>query len=128
AAHEGDRMRLMRFLAITLGLGAVFLLIKAIEYRSEWVEHLVPGRAFHVDRPDADQVELFFVFYFIMTGLHAVHMIIGIGVLTVLLLMARRRKFSKDYYSPVEMSGLYWHFVDIVWIFLYPTLYIVGTH
>ena len=71
-------------------------------------------------------VELFFWFYFIMTGVHALHMIIGLGILAVLVIMASRHKFSAQYYSPVEVSGLYWHFVDIVWIFLFPLLYLIG--
>src|SRR5215475_4911978 len=97
AAQEGDRTRLIRFLGATLGLGVLFLFIKGMEYRSEWIEHLVPGSGFRVDRPDADRVELFFVFYFIMTGLHALHMLIGISILTVLLIMARGGRFSKEY-------------------------------
>jgi cytochrome c oxidase subunit 3 len=68
------------------------------------------------------------MFYYIMTGLHAIHLIIGIGVLIVMTELGRRRWFSPDYYSPIESWGLYWHFVDIVWIFLLPLLYLVGTH
>jgi cytochrome c oxidase subunit 3 len=70
-------------------------------------------------------VEIFFSFYFAMTGLHAVHMVIGIGVLGVLLAAARRGVFSSVYFTPVEMAGLYWHFVDIVWVFLFPLLYLI---
>jgi cytochrome c oxidase subunit 3 len=70
-------------------------------------------------------VEIFFSFYFAMTGLHAVHMVIGIAVLGVLLAAARRGAFSSDYFTPVEMAGLYWHFVDIVWVFLFPLLYLI---
>jgi cytochrome c oxidase subunit III len=69
---------------------------------------------------------MFFCFYFFMTGLHALHMIIGIGVLTVLTIMAHRGRFTPEYYAPLEVSGLYWHFVDIVWIFLFPLLYLIG--
>ena len=76
----------------------------------------------------ARQAELFFSIYFAMTGLHALHMIIGIGLLAVLAWMAQRRRFSPQYYSPVENVGLYWHFVDIVWIFLFPLLYLIGRH
>jgi cytochrome c oxidase subunit 3 len=70
-------------------------------------------------------VEIFFSFYFAMTGLHAAHMIIGITILGVLLAAARRGAFSSEYFTPVEMSGLYWHFVDIVWVFLFPLLYLI---
>jgi cytochrome c oxidase subunit 3 len=74
----------------------------------------------------AGQTEIFFSFYFAMTGLHAFHMIIGLGLLTWLLLRARRGEFTSAYYTPMELGGLYWHFVDIVWIFLYPMLYLIG--
>ena len=76
----------------------------------------------------AQRVRLFFWIYFVMTGLHALHMIVGLVLMTWLLLKAWRGTFSADYYSPVEMSGLYWHFVDIVWIFLFPLLYLLGRH
>jgi cytochrome c oxidase subunit 3 len=69
---------------------------------------------------------MFMCFYFFMTGLHAIHMIIGLGILAVLVIMTARDKFSAEYYSPLEISGLYWHFVDIVWIFLFPLLYLIG--
>ncbi|MCV6069133.1 cytochrome c oxidase subunit 3, partial [Escherichia coli] len=75
-----------------------------------------------------EKVRMFFVIYFIMTGLHALHMIVGLGIMAWLLFMAYRNSFSAEYYSPVEMSGLYWHFVDIVWIFLFPLLYLLGRH
>jgi hypothetical protein len=75
-----------------------------------------------------DKVRIFFWIYFVMTGLHALHMIVGLGLMTWLLWMAWRGTYSADYYSPVEISGLYWHFVDIVWIFLFPLLYLLGRH
>ena len=81
---------------------------------------------------NADQLQLttqiYFSLYFTMTGLHALHMIIGIGLMSVITWMAWRGKFDAEYYTPVEMSGLYWHFVDIVWIFLFPLLYLVQRH
>jgi cytochrome c oxidase subunit 3 len=89
---------------------------------------LVPGPNFGPEPPLAhsQQAQLFFGFYFAMTGLHALHMIIGIGILAVLAFMAWRGRFSADYFSPVDISGLYWHFVDIVWIFLFPLLYLIS--
>jgi cytochrome c oxidase subunit III len=144
AAQTNDRQATIRFLSLTILLGSVFLGIKAYEYRHKFVEHLVPGHAFHwaeehlpgKSSPDAAadsaasvvdplNVQLFFSFYFALTGLHAIHMIIGIGLLSVLILMARRDAFSSEYYTPVEVTGLYWHFVDIVWVFLFPLLYLV---
>jgi cytochrome c oxidase subunit 3 len=86
----------------------------------------VPGLNWTFDGPDSRHLELFFCFYFFMTGVHALHMVIGVGVLTVLIIMAWRGKFSLQRYNTVEMSGLYWHFVDIIWIFLFPLLYLIG--
>jgi len=116
------------FLAFTLALGFVFLGIKSVEYSHKFHEHLVPGPNFHVDSPLAQNVQLFFSFYFAMTGMHALHMVVGAGLLTWLMVGAARNRFSSDYFTPVEVTGLYWHFVDIVWIFLFPTLYLVARH
>ena len=115
------------FLGITMLLGAAFLAIKFIfEWRHDYVEHLVPGIDFTYAGPHPAHVQLFFCFYFFLTGLHALHLIIGIGILAVLCLMAWRGRFSPQYYSSLEVAGLYWHFVDIVWIFLFPLLYLIG--
>jgi cytochrome c oxidase subunit 3 len=99
-----------------------------VEYGHKFHDHLVPGPSFHFSGPHAQQVQLFYSFYFAMTGMHAVHMIIGIGVLAVLVGLAWKNRFSAAYYAPVEVTGLYWHFVDIVWIFLFPLLYLLGRH
>ena len=116
------------FLFATIALGSVFLGIKAIEYAQKFHEHHVPGPFFHYEGADPQQSELFFCLYFLMTGLHAIHMVIGVGILGVLGVMALRGRFGPDYYTPVELTGLYWHFVDIVWIFLFPLLYLVERH
>lgn len=126
AAQVGRRKALVGLLLLTILLGSVFLGIKAVEYTHKFREHLVPGVAFAFEGEHAPQVQLFFGFYFAMTGMHAVHMIIGIGLLTVLALRASRGRFSPTHYSPVELTGLYWHFVDIVWIYLFPLLYLIG--
>jgi cytochrome c oxidase subunit 3 len=89
---------------------------------------LVPGSSFIYEGALAKPAEIFFSFYFVMTGMHALHMIIGIGLLTSLIIRSLRGLFSPSYYTPVELTGLYWHFVDIVWIFLFPLLYLVGRH
>ena len=128
AAQLGNRRGLIILLVATMILGSVFLGIKGFEYHHKFEEHLVPGPAFHYDAPNAGHAELFFSLYFAMTGLHALHMIVGIGVLAVLVWMSTRGRFGADYYSPIEMMGLYWHFVDIVWIFLFPLLYLLGRH
>ena len=128
ASQQGRRRALIVFLLLTILLGSVFLGIKVVEYSHKFHEGLVPGPAFHIDRPHAQQVQLFFSFYFAMTGMHALHMVIGLGMLSVFVWMAARGRFSKNYFTPIEVGGLYWHFVDIVWIFLFPLLYLVGRH
>jgi len=126
AAQEGHTRLLSRFVLLTMLLGLVFLGIKGSEYVLEYREGLVPVLKFVYSGPHAPQVQLFMIFYFVMTGLHALHMLIGLSLLTVLVVLAWRQQFSAAYHTPVEVIGLYWHFVDIVWIFLYPLLYLVG--
>ena len=126
AAQLGKRRALVGFLILTIILGSAFLGLKGVEYYEEFEEHLIPGINFTVDSPRANQVMLFFILYFSMTGLHAIHMIIGITALIVFVVLSWRNWFSPDYYAPVEMMGLYWHFVDIVWVFLFPLLYLIG--
>lgn len=124
ARHRALRTSLL----LTILLGCIFLGIKFYEYHMKFEEHLVPGASFAFPDPLAPAAEIFFSFYFAMTGMHAVHMIIGIGLLGTLLFGAGRSWYSASYFTPVEMVGLYWHFVDIVWIFLFPLLYLVGRH
>ncbi|MGA8870598.1 MAG: cytochrome c oxidase subunit 3 family protein [Candidatus Acidiferrales bacterium] len=120
------------WLVLTMILGAAFLALKfTFEWRTDYLEHTVPGAFFGFEyRPEwganAPYVQMFMCFYFFMTGLHALHMVVGLGILTVLVIMTARGKFSSEYYTPLEISGLYWHFVDIVWIFLFPLLYLIG--
>jgi len=125
-----SKSTIIGYLIATMILGAAFIGIKLyFEWYHDYVEHLVPGINF-VIRPEwghsGSQVPMFFCFYFFMTGLHALHMVIGIAILTVLTIMTARGRFSSEYYAPLEISGLYWHFVDIVWIFLFPLLYLIG--
>ncbi len=128
SAQLGQRKPLLGFLVLTMFLGCVFIGIKGIEYTHKFEQHLVPGSNFHFDSPVAQNVQLFFSFYFAMTGLHALHMVVGVGILTWLLVHSWQGRFSPTYFWPVEVSGLYWHFVDIVWIFLFPILYLVARH
>ena len=128
SAATGRRKAIVVFLVLTMILGGVFLGVKAVEYSHKFHDHLVPGPGFHFPGPNARPAEIFYSLYFTMTGLHAAHMIIGIGILTVLLLQARKGRYTPEYHTPVEVSGLYWHFVDIVWIFLFPLLYLIGRH
>ena len=128
AAQTGKRNALVMFLLMTMLFGSVFLGIKAVEYADKFHHGLVPGPYFTFTGHDANQAQLFFSLYFAMTGLHAVHMIIGLGVLAVLALQARKGRFGTRYHTPIELIGLYWHFVDIIWIFLFPLLYLIERH
>jgi cytochrome c oxidase subunit 3 len=116
------------WIVATMILGATFLGVKVIEYADKFEHHLVPGPNFVWEGKYPAGAEMFYSLYFCMTGLHALHMIIGLGIMTVIGVMAWRGTFDGDYYTPVEVSGLYWHFVDIVWIFLFPLLYLIGYH
>jgi cytochrome c oxidase subunit 3 len=151
AAHTGAKRLQQLFIVCTMVLGLAFLVIKGIEYHQKYEEHHIPGMGFNATgvngekegdisreimerdklpetaaKQIASQTEIFFSFYFAMTGLHALHMIIGLVMLTWLLLKASAGQFGPEYYTPVELGGLYWHFVDIVWIFLFPLLYLIN--
>ena len=142
AASEGKRRLTVIFLGLTLVLGLAFLGIKYVEYASKFELHHAHHAAanvrlfpmagfFHVDgdlAPLGSQMRIFMVLYFALTGMHAIHMIIGIGLLLVIMWMAHKGAFSPQWFTPVEMFGLYWHFVDIIWIFLFPLLYLVNRH
>jgi cytochrome c oxidase subunit 3 len=131
AAMVGARRFLLINLVLTILLGTTFLVVKYFEYASKFEHHLVPGPHFIAPAGHEAQVQplqLFFSLYFIMTGVHAAHMVVGIVLMSVILYMAWRGRFGPSYYTPVEVSGLYWHFVDIVWIFLFPLLYLLGFH
>lgn len=128
AAQLGKRIATTNYLVATLGLGLVFLVIKFFEYRHKFIEHHVPGPNFIFDGPHAQQTQMFFSFYFAMTGMHALHMVVGAGLLVYFIIKAYKGRYNARYYGPVEVMGLYWHFVDIVWIFLFPLLYLIGYH
>ena len=126
SAQSGKEKNIVRWLVATIGLGLAFLGVKAIEYSHKFHVHHVPGPDFAREDFAHDGIELFFGLYFAMTGMHAVHMVIGIGLFLVLIWMALKKKFTPDNHVWLEMCGLYWHFVDIVWIFLFPLLYLLG--
>jgi cytochrome c oxidase subunit III len=135
ATRVGRRGMLITCLALTIGLGATFLGLKALEYYLDYEEFLVPVVRFNSGEwaeltPPANpqHVQLMLVFYYIMTGLHAAHMLIGMGLLLWLVWRAKRGTLTPLRYIAVEVIGLYWHFVDVVWIFLLPLLYLTGTH
>jgi cytochrome c oxidase subunit III len=128
SGRTGNRRLLSLFLILTIVLGVVFLGIKFTEYYQHFQEHKAPGLWFNESGPHAPGIQMFFVFYFVMTGLHSVHMIIGIGILAVLLFRTFIGSMSAEYHTPITFGGLYWHFVDIIWIFLYAIFYLPGLH
>ena len=129
ASRSGRNASIVQWLVVTIVLGAAFLCVKATEYVIEYHDHVVPALNYASTSPEgkprAEQVELFMAFYFTLTGVHAIHMMVGLVVLATLIVRARRNAFSPSYHNPVECSGLYWHFVDLVWVFVFPTLYLL---
>ena len=132
-AQKGERNSIIGWLIATIVLGFGFLGVKYIEYSHKWHDHLIPNSSFAWTDPEFAHVapgaiKIFFSFYFVMTGMHALHMIIGVGIMLWLIAKVRRNEINAHYFTPIELSGLYWHFVDIVWIFLFPLLYLIGRH
>jgi cytochrome c oxidase subunit III len=128
AAQLGRRPRIVLNLLLTLALGGTFIGIKLFEWAHKFHDHLFPGVSFRFEGTHPKQAEIFFSLYFAMTGLHALHMVVGFVVISVIAGMAWRGRFGRGNSNAVEMTGLYWHFVDVVWIFLFPLLYLVGRH
>ena len=132
AAQLGQRRMIILFLVLTLFFGGIFLGVKAYEWNEKFQENHIPGQAaFHLEGLAPGQqghAQLFFSLYFAMTGLHALHMVIGVGLLSFLVWQARKGIYSATYFTPVDVAGLYWHFVDVIWIFLFPLLYLIDRH
>jgi len=131
ASAVGQRKRIVVFLLLTVLLGGVFLGVKTLEYKEKFDHHLVPGPHFsaeslHLEGDAARQAQIYYSLYFAMTGLHALHMIIGVPIILWIAWRAHRGEFTPQYNGPVELLGLYWHFVDIIWIFLFPLLYLIA--
>lgn len=134
AAQMGKRKLLVVLMILTLIFGCTFLGIKGIEWHAKYVEHHIPGATFDAtdiahEYPqipiDQSHEQIFFSLYFAMTGLHALHMIIGVGLFLYITYHAWKGKYGPSYHTPVEIAGLYWHFVDVVWIYLFPLLYLI---
>ncbi len=145
AAEMRRKGMLVLMLVLTTFFGFVFLGIKYDEYHEKWEKHHIPGQNFDISEfvnprahgimneeplavDMAERTQVFFSLYFAMTGMHAVHMIIGIGLLFWLIVRAQRGDFTSGYVAPIENFALYWHFVDIVWLFLFPLLYLINRH
>lgn len=123
SAKEGKQRAILLFLGLTIAFGLGFLTLKGFEYHADLEENLWPGPHFKTGLPP--EAQIFWYLYWLMTGVHALHVTAGIAVLSVMAWMSWRRKFSAGYHTPLEVAGLYWHFVDVIWIFLYPLLYLV---
>lgn len=129
SAQLGQRRKIMLFLVMTLILGLAFLGIKGFEWYQKFVEHHIPGPNFHLEGTAMQgNAQLFFSLYFCMTGLHALHMVVGVGILSFLLFKTYKGIYTAEYMTPIDIAGLYWHFVDIIWIFLFPLLYLIDRH
>jgi cytochrome c oxidase subunit 3 len=147
SAHMGRRIMIVFFLLATMVLGLIFLGVKSVEYKEKWDSRHVPGLNFSTDSfvnpkaekpggkveeplpPDmAEHTVIYFGVYFAMTGMHALHMIIGLGIMCFLVYFAYKGHYTPEHYTMIENFGLYWHFVDIIWIFLFPLLYLISRH
>ena len=136
SSQVGRKTAMVALLAATLLLGLVFLGVKGFEWHAEYVSQHVPGAAFQFHEkapsmagyPDPRNAQLFFFFYFVMTGLHGLHMVVGVGIVSFILYYGWKGRYTPGYHNPVEVAGLYWHFVDIVWIYLFPLLYLIDRH
>jgi cytochrome c oxidase subunit 3 len=129
AAATNRRMASIGFLLVTLACAATFLVVKYFEYSHKFHLGLLPGQYYHYTGPELQNVDnphIFFGIYFLMTGLHGLHVIIGMAAIIWVLLRTMRGDFYSRYYTPVELVGLYWHLVDLIWIYLFPLLYLVG--
>jgi len=122
----GRRRLTMASLSVTLVLAATFLVIKYFEYAHKFHEGQLPGKFYHFEGMEGTNPHVFFSMYFLMTGLHGIHVMAGMGVITWMLIRTARKQFSPEYHTPLEMTGLYWHLVDLIWIFLFPLFYLIG--
>lgn len=125
-SQKGNKDKAVKNLAITVVCGLIFMVVKAIEYSAKFHHGLLPGHFFHAETAQHANLALYYSFYFCMTGLHGLHVLIGMGLIVWVLLRARKGEFNQNYFVPVEGVGIFWHIVDLIWIFLFPLLYLVG--
>ncbi len=125
AAARGKGRRTALLFAISVALALVFLGLKAVEYTHHFQEGQLPGRYYTFEGVQAPGASIFFSLYFLITGLHGIHVVIGMTVLIVVGVRAARGAFSAEYHTPVELAGLYWHLVDLIWIFVFPLIYLI---
>jgi cytochrome c oxidase subunit III len=124
--QENKRNVAFFLLLFTFLCGATFMCIKYFEYAHKFHEGLLPGAHFTFEGIKAPKADLFFSLYFMMTGLHGIHVLAGMGLIFWVMVRTKKGRFSNEYYTPVELTGIYWHLVDLVWIYLFPLLYLIG--
>jgi len=124
-ARRGESKKTVALLAVTIAFGATFMVLKGFEYYHHFVDGQLPGKYYHYAGLKGPGVSMYFTLYFLMTGLHGVHVLIGMGVLAWVAARAARGDFGRTYSTPVELGGLYWHLVDLIWIFLFPLFYLL---
>lgn len=125
-SQEGNRKKAVTMLATTIACGAIFMIVKYFEYTHKIHEGLLPGTWYSADKHGISNIGLYYSFYFMMTGLHGIHVLAGMLLILWVLLRANKGEFGPKYFTPVEGVGLFWHLVDLIWIFLFPLLYLVG--
>jgi cytochrome c oxidase subunit 3 len=126
-AQTNDRNKSFWMLLLTLICAGIFLFIKYIEYHHKFEMGLFPGRFFHPEEAtQTAHLAMYFSFYFLMTGLHGTHVLVGMGLIVWTMIRTKRGEFDANYYTAVEGVGLFWHLVDLIWIYLFPLLYLVG--
>lgn len=125
--QNNNRKVAIRLLAFTVFCGAAFMVVKFFEYKAKFEHHLFPADAnFSMTNLTHGNPKIFFSLYFLMTGLHGVHVLVGVSLIAWMIIRVRRSEFSSEYYTPVELTGLYWHLVDLIWIYLFPLLYLIA--
>jgi cytochrome c oxidase subunit 3 len=125
-AKTEQRKKVLVYLLITLMCAGMFLCVKYFEYSHKYHEGLLPGAYYSHKGDTVPNQFIFFSFYFMMTGLHGIHILAGMAAITWVYFKAKRNEFSRSYYTPVDLVGLYWHLVDLIWIYLFPLLYLIS--
>ncbi len=125
-AKTEKRTKTVAMLLVTLLCAAIFLCVKYFEYEHKFHEGLLPGKFYFHHGDTVPHQFVFFSFYFMMTGLHGLHILGGMGAITWVLFRAKRGDFNREYYTPIDLVGLYWHLVDLIWIYLFPLLYLIS--
>ena len=123
--RQNDSAKANQYMLMTLFCAACFMIIKYVEYSHKFHEGLLPGGYFTYEAIKHPKAPLYFSLYFMMTGLHGIHVLVGIGLISWILIRSNKGDFNSTYYTPVELVGIYWHLVDLIWIYLFPLMYLI---